>query len=131
MPKPRIEKQMPQHTPRKRPDMDPKHLANVKICSCVACGDHFTVDPHHLLRVGPGERGMSLTTKDRWAIPLCRKCHDGLHADGNEERWLARRGVDGRAVASALWAARGDLEAMRRVIFRARQAAALAVRTNA
>jgi hypothetical protein len=141
--KPRITKNMPQHTPRKRPDMDPKHLENVRGLGCVCCGAGIhgapystAIHAHHLLRVGPGERGLSLTTRDRWAIPLCSICHDKLHKDGNEERWLAERGIDGRAVASALWAARGVFYAMQRVVFRAYQAAqlsanALSVRTNA
>ena len=138
-PPPRITKSLPQHTPRKRPDMDSRHLANLRLLPCVACGlgllsQKTITQAHHLLRTE--ERGLSRKSSDRWAIPLCARCHQALHAAGDEEAFLAGRGIDGRATASALWAARGDLDGMTRVIYRARQAAqlsanALSVRTNA
>lgn len=37
-------------------------------------------------------------------------------------------GIDGRALASALWAARGDQEALERIVFRFRQEAQLKAR---
>lgn len=131
--KSRITKAPLQHVRPKREGMDAKHLENVRLCHCLTCnreaGPTSYIQAHHLLRTE--ERGLSRKSSDRWAVPLCRICHDDLHAAGDEEAWLGGQGIDGRAIASALWAARGDLEGMRRVIFRARQAAALTVRTNA
>ena len=69
-------------------------------------------------------KGMGRKNEDRWAIPLCSipgGCHDKAHAAGDDEAWLASRGVDGRSVATALWAARGDLKAMERIVFRSFQ----------
>lgn len=135
--KSRITKAPLQHVRPKREGMDAKHLVNVRGCPCAACGTGSTaleriqagIQAHHLLRTD--ERGLSRKSSDRWAIPLCFLHHNELHAAGDEEAYLASKGIDGRAVASALWAVRGDLAAMRRVIFRARQSAALTVRTNA
>jgi hypothetical protein len=56
---------------------------------------------------------------------MSSECHAALHRAGDEEAFLASHGIDGRALAAALWAVRGDLEAMRRVVFRARQASRL------
>jgi len=136
MPKPRISKSMPQHAPRKRPDMDSRHLANVRQIDCVMCGASYVYSgthPHHLLRTGEqtNQKSGGRTSADKWAIPLCPTCHRGLHDLGDEEGYLAAAGIDGRALAQALWGARGDLEAMRRVAFRANQEARLKLRPNA
>jgi len=126
--KPRIAKDMPQHVRPKREGMDAQHLANVRQLPCAVCGTIGLMprEAHHLLRTE--ERGLSRKSSDRWAIPLCVSCHHSLHMDGDEERYLAGWGIDGRAVAKSLWAARGDLDAMERVIFNVRQRAALKVR---
>jgi len=93
----------------------------VRDLTCCVCGSGLEIHAHHLLRAEPGGRGMALKNADRWAIPLCRAHHDALHGHGGEEEYLAERGIDGRALASALWAERGDAAAMRRVMFRASQ----------
>lgn len=124
-PPPRIAKSMPVHVPRVREGMDRNHLANVRLCGCAVCDGvgRGAVQAHHLLR--SGERGMSRKSSDKWALPLDLRCHALLHAAGDEDAFLSRHGIDGRALATALWAARGDVEAMKRVVFRARQAALL------
>ena len=130
---PRIERTVPRPPPKKRDGLDPQHLANIRCLPCLSCGrarPWFTVDPNHLMRVGPGERGMSLKTRDRWCVPACRQCHNYVTDVGNDERWYADRGIDARAVAEALWSVRGDLGKMRRIIERARQAAQLKMRTS-
>jgi hypothetical protein len=127
--KPRIAKNIPEHNRREREGMSETHLANVRLCSCVITGQepagflYGSIEAHHLLRVDG--RGMSRKSADRWAIPMASQKHRELHDCGDEEGYLARHGIDGRAVAAALWSERGNLEAMRRVIFRARQMAAL------
>jgi hypothetical protein len=66
---------------------------------------------------------MARKAADRWAIPVDRKCHAEIHRLGYDEEWFIAMGIDARSVASALWAARGDQEAMARIVFRARQLA--------
>jgi len=139
----RIAKPPLQHERKKRKRDDPKHLANIRLLDCLVCrpGDgipgSFKVQAHHLMRVhGEGQRGHSYKSADRWTIPLCWAHHgpspyDNVTDAANDDEWLAERGIDGRAIASALWAARGDLEAMRRVIFRARQEASMKLKANA
>lgn len=131
---PRIPKSMPPVVHKQRDGMSAAHLENVKLLPCLTCGvarPHFTVDPNHLMRVGPGERGLSLKTRDRWAVPACRTCHNHVTDVGDDERWYADRGFDARAVAAELWSNRDSHEKMRRVIFVARQRAALKLRVNA
>lgn len=121
----------------KREGMSSAHLALIRQLPCVACGNPAPNDAHHLLRAEDDNglrivKSQSQTQADKWAIPLCHwKCHenapDSLHLSGrrgiDEEEWLMQRGIDGRALARALWAVRGDFEAMHRVIFRTRQVA--------
>jgi len=118
---PRIARSVPTSIRQPREGMSPSHLAMVRDLPCCICGSTESVQAHHLLRAEPGSRGMALKNADKWAIPLCLREHDALHGHGGEEEFLTEHGIDGRAVASALWAERGDAEGMRRVIFRAGQ----------
>ena len=104
----------------------PAHLACIRKLPCCLCGAQ-PADPHHLMQTG--ERGMGMRSPDRYAIPLCRHHHDALHSNGskNEETFLAEQGIDGRALAAALWRLTGDIEAMHRAVFRAWQGARLNV----
>lgn len=101
-----------------RPLRDPRHLANIRQCCCVVCG-YPTSAAHHLLRA-PG-KAMGRRSGDNWLVPLCGHLeghHQGpesVHASGNERVWFEAFGLDGNAIAEALWAARGDLEAMQRI----------------
>lgn len=121
MPAPRISRSVPIGIRTTREGMSAAHLANVRDLPCCICGSDHGVQAHHLLRAEPGSRGMGMKNADRWAIPLCQRDHDALHQHGGEEEFLMEHGVDGRAVASALWSERGDIEAMRRVMFRQTQ----------
>ena len=119
-----LNKPVRQGEKRKRLYMSANHLVNIRECCCLICGGH-PVDAHHLLRTG--EHGMGRRSSDRWATPLCRgldghhKGPDSPHAHGDEDAWFASYGLDGRAIAKALWAARWDLEAMQRIAFNAAQ----------
>ena len=50
------------------------------------------------------KHGTGKRTADRWAIPLCPPDHRGLHADGNETKYLAGLKVsDPQSLAKMLW----------------------------
>lgn len=125
MPRARIPRSSFKPPKQKRPGDSRQHLSNVKRLPCVVC-DCIGVHAHHLLRVGDQlPKGMSRKNEDRWAIPLCPRHHNGqrdsAHGHGNDEAWLASKGIDGRALANALWAKRDDFEAMQRIVFRFHQ----------
>lgn len=91
------------------------HLANIRrLPSCLS--GQGPCEAHHL-RFGP-ERGVGMKATDRWAIPLTAIEHRLVHTVGGkvEEAWFAERGVDCYLVANALWKAKGNLEAMKRIV---------------
>ncbi|EGC4591384.1 DUF968 domain-containing protein, partial [Escherichia coli] len=49
----------------------------VKTQKCMTCGNQAD-DPHHI--IGHGLGGMGTKADDLFVIPLCRKCHNKLHA---------------------------------------------------
>lgn len=55
-----------------------KWLKWVKSQQCCGCGSSAG-DPHHI--IGHGQGGMGTKAHDLFTIPLCRICHDALHAD--------------------------------------------------
>jgi hypothetical protein len=119
--RPRIARHVVIVPPRPRAGMSEQHRRDVAKLPCIACGSVHNVEAHHLLRTG--EHGMARKSSDQWCIPLDKKCHDpneqdSLHADGDEEAWLAARGIDGRGLARSLWEKRGDLAAMFRIVAR-------------
>lgn len=126
--RPRIVKSLPVYHRPPREGMSAAHLDNIRLLPCCCCGGVTCITAHHLLR--SGEHGTGRKSSDRWALPLCcfgsnNNCHQALHDDGNEDRFLSSRGIDGRALATALWAERGNLESMLRIVFRALQGARL------
>ena len=103
----------------KRDGMDEAHLANIRKCPCAVCLKMPAGEAHHLQ--SSGERGMSLRSTDRWAVPLCFDHHtgaNGVHrvASKREPEWFGTHGTDAVWLAKALWNARGDLAAMTRIV---------------
>jgi hypothetical protein len=90
------------------------YLAWVRSLPCCITGTPFGVVVHHLLR-GSDKCG-GRTASDWWAIPLCGQMHAELHADGNETRFLEPWGIDGPALARALYEAYPDREQGCRVL---------------
>jgi hypothetical protein len=126
MPPPRIARTVLKSAPKVREGMSADHLAMVRQLECINCPRGFSapVQAHHLLRTGDHtQRGTGRKPADKFAIPLCLRCHNAVHAHGNDEVYLAGLGIDGRALASSLWAKRGDLEAMERIVFNFKQRA--------
>ncbi|WP_321206130.1 DUF968 domain-containing protein [Limnobaculum sp. M2-1] len=58
-----------------------KYTKWVKTQACSGCGAGAD-DPHHI--IGHGQGGMGTKAHDLFVIPLCRRCHDALHADVGE-----------------------------------------------
>ena len=130
--KPRIARTVPRSVAAKRPGDSAQHLALVRKMPCCVPGCGSQGEPHHLLRVDNLPKGVGRTSADRWVVPLCPRHHrrtfhktDCAHGDhGDDEGWLAEKGVQARDLANALWACRlkDDYEeAIWRVVFRAKQ----------
>ena len=111
---------MPANPKPPAPIRDRKHLAFVASLPCCITGTPHGVVCHHLLR-GTGEKCGGRKSGDNWAIPLCGNMHAELHADGNETRFLKRWGIDGPALAKALYEASGDYEQACKAIQEARE----------
>ena len=104
-----------------RPGMSGTHLELIRLMPCSACLKvNGKSDPHHLKSLGAkAERGVGLKATDRWAVPLCRSCHNEIEAISSprEPKWFADFGVaDVHELAHALWHATGDLGRMIKVL---------------
>ncbi|EIC84704.1 DUF968 domain-containing protein [Serratia sp. M24T3] len=64
--------------PKRRRWENAKYTQWVKHQACCGCGGQAD-DPHHI--TGNGLGGMATKAHDLFAIPLCRRCHDELHAN--------------------------------------------------
>lgn len=97
-----------------RPGMSPSHLKRVRRLPCCVCCASNPSQVHHIKRTGTNERGMGLTTTDRWGIPMCWRHHDEVERAGsdNEIAWFEERGVDALALANGLWDGTLDMSLM-------------------
>ncbi len=68
-----------QYLRRQKPQREemPVYTRWVKTQKCMTCGNQAD-DPHHI--IGHGLGGMGTKADDLFVIPLCRKCHNELHA---------------------------------------------------
>ncbi|ELO5000725.1 DUF968 domain-containing protein [Escherichia coli] len=68
-----------QYLQRQKPQRKemPVYTRWVKTQKCVTCSNQAD-DPHHI--IGHGLGGMGTKADDLFVIPLCRKCHNELHA---------------------------------------------------
>ncbi|MDR3431068.1 MAG: DUF968 domain-containing protein [Rouxiella aceris] len=73
--------------PKRRRYENPKYTQWVKRQPCCGCGNQAD-DPHHI--TGNGFGGMATKAHDLFVIPLCRRCHDALHA--NTAGWEKEHG---------------------------------------
>lgn len=115
---PRQPKRKEPNAASKRPGMSPEHLEAIRrMPSCLS--GRKPCDPHHL-KCGPAglERGVGLRATDRWAIPITRDEHNAIERLGSRQEfaWFLARGINCLELATALWNARGDDEAMLRVL---------------
>jgi hypothetical protein len=116
--------------PRLRPvesDRDPAYLALVRGCPCLKCG----MDPPpnneaaHIRQPSGLDNKRSAMGKlppDRWTLSLCAGCHredsDALHRIG-EKPFFLLLGIRPILLCKKLYRQRGDLVAMRAVIYTA------------
>ena len=72
-----------QYLRRHKPQREemPVYTRWVKIQKCMTCGCQAD-DPHHI--IGHGMGGMGTKADDLFVIPLCRECHNELHAGVKE-----------------------------------------------
>lgn len=73
------------------------YMAAVREHPCLVCYSPET-QAHHLQRID-NSKGLGLKTGDQWTVPLCFRCHERLHARGNENLFWAVEGVDARGWA--------------------------------
>ncbi len=131
---PRISRTVPRSVRQERPGDSAKHLSLVRQLPCCVpgCGSQVS-EPHHLLGALDGRpKGMGRRNEDRWLLPLCFKHHrrtvsatDCAHGDhGDDECWLAEKGIQARDLAESLWKCRlkpDPEQSMARVVMRAKQ----------
>lgn len=84
--------------PRRRRDRE--HLRLVASHPCLVCGRQPS-DAHHLRFAQP--RALARKVSDEFTVPLCRSCHQQLHAKGDEREWWRERGINPEPVAESLW----------------------------
>jgi hypothetical protein len=100
------------------------HLAHIRRLPCLLCWiDENKIvgpsDPHHL-KSGPAasERGAGMRATDKWAVPLCRQCHEDVEPTATvEQRRFKMSGIDEPwEVAAALWRVTGDRDRMTNIL---------------
>jgi hypothetical protein len=103
-------------------DSDPAYLAMVRQCPCLHCGMEPSEAAHIRYASAAHGKASGLNKKpaDKWALPLCAQDHrlarDAQHNRGEQEFWHAL-GIHPLICAEQLYAQRGDLVAMRAVVF--------------
>lgn len=102
-----------------REDNDEEHLAMIRRLWCTLGHERQSVEAHHLQH-GPAlkHRGVGMKSPDRFAVPLVHWRHMELHSLGsrNERAYFEEQGIDPYALAEALWANRGDIARLARVL---------------
>lgn len=101
---------------KSRDGMSKQHLSDLHELPCIITGQ-YGVNVHHLKQTG--DRGGAMKSADKWGIPLRHDLHMQLENAGskNEIAWFQERGVANVVkLAEMLWEARGDIEAMKRII---------------
>jgi hypothetical protein len=103
------------------PDRDANYLALVRQLPCLKCGMEPSEAAHvRMSSAAFGKTsGLAKKPEDRFAVSLCADCHRlAKHAqhNRNEQEFWNSLGINPLLCAAELYAARGDLVAMRSVI---------------
>jgi hypothetical protein len=112
---------LPQQPRNQQGDAD--YLALVRQLPCLHCGMEPAYEAAHVRMASAAfgkASGLAKKPADRWALPLCPDHHrlgrDAQHHQGEQLFWDAL-GINPLIVCEQLYAQRGDLVAMRAVIF--------------
>ncbi|MGK0545372.1 DUF968 domain-containing protein [Halomonas cupida] len=77
-----------------------RYLTFVRSLPCCVC-DGPATDAHHVIGLHWGLSGMGTTAPDSFAMPVCRECHQAIHASpemqARQPEWLTdtiNRGLD-------------------------------------
>ncbi len=103
-------------------DRDPAYLVMVRQCPCLKCGMEPSEAAHvRFASAAFGKAsGLGKKPEDRWSLPLCSQDHrlarDAQHNRCEQGFWNDL-GINPLAACVKLYAQRGDLVAMRAVIF--------------
>lgn len=105
--------------PKRRRETDSQsHLSDIRKCRCCVPVCHSeNVQAHHLKSTG--ERGTAMRSPDRFAVPLCHDHHiNGVELVGskNELDWFNVKGIKALQLAADLWASRGRLDRMQKIV---------------
>ena len=103
-------------------DSDPGYLKLVSQCPCLHCGMEPSEAAHVRMASAAFGKASGLGKKpaDKWTLSLCSECHRlARHAqhNRNEQEFWASIGINPLITCERLHAQRGDLVAMRAVIF--------------
>jgi hypothetical protein len=125
---PRIPRSVIKAKTRPNPRRAAVHLAFIRdIGICIACGAEGRCQAMHVRNGSDG--GMGLKPSDKFTTPGCPSCHARQHKVGELTFW-GELGIDPFDAACRLWTVSGDIEAGRRIVFRARQSIALHARSK-
>lgn len=111
--------------PRPRKDggeRDVSYRQNVQACPCLHCGMEPSEAAHvrYASAAFGKSSGLQKKPSDCWVLPLCADCHrlarDAQHNRSEQQFWNGL-GINPLMVAERLYAQRGDLVAMRAVVF--------------
>ena len=109
--------------PREKPIGDADYLSLVRECPCLSCGLDPCGEAAHVRFSSAAfgkASGLGKKPDDKWALPCCGWDHRVLKTaqhNRNEEEFWASLGINALATCVALYAQRGDMVAMRAVIF--------------
>lgn len=108
----RIPRSIPKQVCKARCGDSRSYLGWLKTLPCLVCG-RLADEPHHLLRTEDGHKAFGRKSKDRWAIPVCRRLHLRLHTGtrrpvdrmlGRDEAYLMEKyQIDARRLCLRLW----------------------------
>ncbi|MGA9855085.1 MAG: hypothetical protein WBR29_07410 [Gammaproteobacteria bacterium] len=103
-------------------ERDPVYLSLIRQLPCLHCGMEPAGEAAHLCMASGAHgkaSGIGKTPADRWALPLCGEHHRlAQRAQYNigERAFWSEIGIDPFLTAERLYAARGDVVAMRVVV---------------
>lgn len=101
---------------------EPDYLTLVRSLPCLSCGMEPCEAAHVRFASAAFGKASGLQKKpeDKWALSLCASCHrlarDAQHNRNEQEFWNSL-GVNPLVTCEKLYAQRGDLVAMRAVVF--------------